>query len=281
MKAEHMIDAPRDLASPPPTSPAKKTSGVNSEVALKARWGKVRPKDCTIEQLFDIVIQVARKSQTAKEVVAQHRDYIMRLKTEVFKVKFGSVGVKVVVQYKSGVGLPAGKKMGWKEFCERQLGVSADWIHRICCGKAEVPARKSKSRSKPIRLDRRQQAALVKAQLVANDLVAALKHGGDWQTALAEYEHVAVTPERLDSYLSDLSPEVDYKTPLMNMVYVLEPCTDSLPVEATDALLAAQKLLKVKVSKKITVLGERTESRVRSKSLVVRGDARHILKEVR
>jgi hypothetical protein len=47
------------------------------------------------------------------------------------------------------------------------------------------------------KLDVRQQAALVKAQLATNDLVAALKFGGDWQSALAEYEKVAVTPDPL------------------------------------------------------------------------------------
>jgi hypothetical protein len=276
MKAEHIIDAPRELASPPPTSAAKKTSGGTPQVAPKATWGKLRPRDCTIEQLFEIVIAVARKSQTAKEVIAEHKAYIIRLKTEVFKVRFGSVGVKVVVRCKAGVGLPAGKKMGWKEFCKRQFGVSADWINRICGGEAKAPGKTTRGCSKSVKLDSRQQEALVRAQLAANEIVAALKHGGDWQTPLAEYEHVAVTPGRLNAFLDALSPEGDYKTLLMNLVHSLEPCTGSLPVQATHALHAAQKMLKVKVSQKITVLGERTESRVRSKFLVVRGDARRI-----
>jgi hypothetical protein len=269
MKAEQIIDAPRDLASPPPTSRAVETYGVSPQVAPKATWGKLRPKDCTIEQLFEIVIDVARKSQTAKEVVAEHKDYIIRLKTEVFKVRFGSVGVKVVVKCETGVGLPTGKKMGWKEFCKRQFGVSADWINRICGGEAKGPGKTTRGCSKPVKLDSRQQAALVKAQLAANDLVAALKHGGDWQTALAEYEKVAVAPAKLDSFLTALSPEIDWKTLLMNLVDALEPCCDSLPVQATGALHAAQKLLEVKVRRKITVQGERTERRVRGKSLIV------------
>jgi hypothetical protein len=273
MKAEHIIDAPRELASPPPTGPAE-TYGVNPQVAFSATAARLRPEDCSTEELFEIVFDVARKSQTAKKVVAQHRDYILRLKTEVFKVRFGSVGVKLVVKCKSGVGLRAGKKMAWKDFCQTQFGVSADWVNRICGGKADVPARESKSRSKPVKRDSRQREALVRAQLAANDLVAALKHDGDWQTALAEYLKVAVTPATLDSYLNDLSTEVDWKSPLMNLVYALEPCTDSLPVKATDALHAAQKLLKVKVSRKMTVQGERTGSRVRGKFLVVRGDPR-------
>lgn len=274
MKAEHMIDAPRELASPPPTSRAKKTSGVNPQVASSATAAMLRPEDCSTEELFEIVFEAARKFRTAKEVVAEHKDYIIRLKTEMFRVRFGSVGVKVVVRCKTGVGLPAGRKMSWKDFCQTQLGVSADWINRVCGGKADVSARDPKSRSKPVKRDSRQREALVRAQLAANDLVAALKHDGDWQTALAEYLKVAVTPATLDSYLNDLSTEVDWKSPLMNLVYALEPCTDSLPVKATDALHAAQKMLKVKVSRKMTVQGERTGSRVRGKFLVVRGDPR-------
>jgi hypothetical protein len=49
------------------------------------------------------------------------------------------------------------------------------------------------------KLDGRQQAALVKAQLATKDLVAALKIGGDWQSALAEYGKVSVTAARLDA----------------------------------------------------------------------------------
>jgi hypothetical protein len=60
MEAEQIIDAARELASPPPTSPAEKTYGVTPQVGPKATWGKLRPKDCTIEQLFAIVIEVAR-----------------------------------------------------------------------------------------------------------------------------------------------------------------------------------------------------------------------------
>jgi len=146
--------------------------------------------------------------------------------------------------------------------------------NRICGGEAKGPARASKSSSKPTKLDGRQQVALVKAQLAANDLVAALKHDGDWLTALAEYEHVAVTPGRLDSFLNELSPEIDWKTPLVNLVDALELCSGSLPVQAKDALHAAQKMLKVRVSQKISVQGKRLESRVRGRFLIVRGDPR-------
>jgi hypothetical protein len=61
--------------------------------------------------------------------------------------------------------------------------------------------------SKPVRLDGRQQAALVKALMAADDLVTALKSGGDWHSALAEYEKVAVTPAKLDAYLNALEGE--------------------------------------------------------------------------
>jgi hypothetical protein len=268
MKAEHIIDAPRELASPLPTGPGEKTYGGTPQGAFSATAAMLSPEDCSTEELFAIVFEVARKSQTAKEVVAQHRDYIQRLKAEVFKVRSGSVGVRVRVTCKTKGGLRAGRKMSWKEFCETQFGVSADWINRICGGKAELPAQRSKSSSQAIRLDGRQQAALVKAQLAANDLVAALKHGGDWQTALDEYLKVAVTPGRLNSFLDAVSLEVDWKNLLMNLVHALEPCTDSLPVQATHALHVAQKMLKVKVSQKITAQGERTGSRVRGKFLV-------------
>jgi hypothetical protein len=70
---------------------------------------------------------------------------------------------------------------------------------------------KSKGNGKRLRLDSRQQAALVRAQVAASDLVAALKKGADWQTALAEYDKVAVAPAKLDSFLNALSPEPDWK----------------------------------------------------------------------
>jgi hypothetical protein len=88
--------------------------------------------------LFDIVIDVARRFRTAKEIVAEHRDYILRLKADVFKVRFGSVGVKVPVKFSPGNGHPRTRRMTWKEFCETQFGVTADWVNRLCGSKAET-----------------------------------------------------------------------------------------------------------------------------------------------
>jgi hypothetical protein len=54
------------------------------------------PKDCTTDQSFEIVIDLARRFRTAKGIVAEHREYILRLKAEVFKVRFGSLGTRVL-----------------------------------------------------------------------------------------------------------------------------------------------------------------------------------------
>jgi hypothetical protein len=132
-----------------PASPAQ-TYGVTPEVSPKSPFGKPSPTDCTTDQLFEIVIDVARRFRTAKEVVAEHKDYILRLKTEVFKVRFGSVGERALVACNSEGGLPAGRKMCWKEFCETQFGVSADWINRVCGGKAEGPGQEARGISMPV-----------------------------------------------------------------------------------------------------------------------------------
>jgi site-specific DNA-adenine methylase len=247
MKAEHRIDTNGDLVSQP-ASPTE-TYGVNPQVAPKATSGKLSPKECTTEQLFEIVIDVARRFRTAKEVVAEHKDYILRLKTEVFKVRFGSFGVKVPVKCNPGYGRPQTRRMAWKEFCESQFGVSADWINRVCGGKAEGPGqaaaaeKRTMGSSMPVKLTGRQQVALIEAQLATNDLVVALKGGADWQTPLDEYEKVAVTPEKLDTFLNALSLEPDWKTVLVKLVYALDQCRDSLPVPANDALNAVKEVL--------------------------------------
>jgi len=100
--------------------------------------GKPRPKECTTQQLFDIVLEVAQRFRTAKEIVAQHKDYILRLKSEVFKVRFGSFGVRVPVKCRPVGDRPQTRRMLWKEFCEEQFGVSADWIQSLCSGKVEA-----------------------------------------------------------------------------------------------------------------------------------------------
>ena len=102
---------------------------------------------------------------------------------------------------------------------------------------------KGSGASKPVRLDGRQQAALVKAQLAANDLADALRNGADWQTPLAEYQKVAIAPAKLDNFLNALSPEPDWKSLLKQLVNTLEQCSDKLPIPVTNALHAVQKLV--------------------------------------
>ena len=123
---------------PLPTLGPTQTSRVTREVAVRFMSGKPRPKECTTRQLFDIVFEVAQRFRTAKEIVAQHKDYILRLKSEVFKVRFGSFGVRVPVKCRPVGDRPQARRMLWKEFCEEQFGVSADWIHSLCSGKAEA-----------------------------------------------------------------------------------------------------------------------------------------------
>jgi len=188
MKAKHRIGMDADLDLQPAST--AETYGVNPEVSLNAATGKLSPRDCTTEQLFEIVIDVARRFRNAKEVVAEHREYILRLKTEVFKVRSGSAGARVLVRCKTKWGRTAGRKMTWKEFCETQFGVSADWINRICGGKAEATG----------------NAAAVEKPTNGGS-------GPGWNTILT------------------------------NLVNALEPCSDSLPLPAKDALEAARELL--------------------------------------
>jgi DNA modification methylase len=147
MNAKHRTGGGGDI----PLSPAipTKTYGVKPEVSRQASSVKLSPTDCTSEQLFEIVIDVAQRFRTAKEVVAEHRNYIQRLKTDVFKVRFGSMGIKVPVTCRTEEGLPAGRMMYWKEFCETQFGVSADWINRICNGKEEGAEEDDRGTSTP------------------------------------------------------------------------------------------------------------------------------------
>jgi hypothetical protein len=131
IKAKHRTSG--DGSPALPTTGSRKTSGVTPEVFSALASGNLSPQDCTTQQLFEIVIDVARKFRTAKEVVVEHKDYIIRLKTEVFKVSFGSVGVRVPVTFAAaGKGLPLIRRIRWKEFCETQFGVTADWIKRLC-----------------------------------------------------------------------------------------------------------------------------------------------------
>jgi len=127
------------------------------------------------EQLFEILLDVARQFRTAKEVVAEHKSYILRLKSEVCKVRFGSLGVRVPVKLNTADSyLPLVRRMRWKEFCECQFGVTADWVNRLCGGKADGQAASDDehqdSGGGPIslKLDGRQQVALLSAQMAAS-----------------------------------------------------------------------------------------------------------------
>jgi hypothetical protein len=101
---------------------------------------------------------------------------------------------------------------------------------------------KGSNNGKPVRLDARQQTALVKAQLATNDLVAALKSGGDWQTPLKEYEKVAVSLAKLESFMNVFSLEPDWKGILKKFVDTLEHCGE-LPIPAVVALRDVRKQL--------------------------------------
>lgn len=87
--------------------------------------------------------------------------------------------------------------------------------------------KKPESKSKPMpRLDRRQQAHLVKASLAAKRVVDAVKNGGNVQQAIAKYEKAAPTSATVES-LSDLITEPDWKAILAGLIAELE--TTKLP----------------------------------------------------
>jgi hypothetical protein len=96
---------------------------------------------------------------------------------------------------------------------------------------------------KQARLDVRQQAALVRAQMAANDLAAALKDGAEWNPALAKFESVAISPAVLDVWSDAASRQPDWKTALVRLVDALEPCGESLPPSVSSALRATEALL--------------------------------------
>ena len=103
--------------------------------------------------------------------------------------------------------------------------------------------KKAKPQSKPLRLDAREQASMVKAQLAINNVVAALKNNGDWQSALAEYDKVAVAPGKLDSFVNRLNPDPDWKAILIELVAVLEQHGEKLPVPLLNKKRTVEKLL--------------------------------------
>ena len=147
-------------------------------------------------------------------------------------------------------GLP-----GWTEWAmayasklDRSLRTIQDRIKQFRgprAGGTADPTGKTESslNGERVKLDGHQQAALVKAQVAANDLVAALRNGADWKAPLAEYEKVAVAPAKLDAFMNGLCAEPDWKSVLAKFVDTLERCGGELPLPAMDALQGVRKLL--------------------------------------
>jgi len=89
MKAAHQIATKRNLPLQV-TSPAI-TSELSQQVHPMAASTKPCPVECTHEQLIEIVVGVARGFRSAKEILVEHKDYILRLKKDVFKVPYRDV----------------------------------------------------------------------------------------------------------------------------------------------------------------------------------------------
>jgi hypothetical protein len=121
--------------------------------------------------------------------------------------------------------------------------VRSEWVYGH--GAAARKRVKASGGSMPFSLDGREQAPLVKARLATNDLVAALKGGGDWHPALSEYAKVAVTTIMLDPNLHPMNPEPDWKNILAQFANAPEQCTDRLPVLAAVASHAVRAVLGV------------------------------------
>jgi hypothetical protein len=94
------------------------------------RLNEIPPANCCDrEQLFIVTFRVAENFRSGKECVEQHREYIIRLKTEVFQVSFGSKGESVLV--KNPYDESQNRKMYWSDFCEIFFQITADWLSRI------------------------------------------------------------------------------------------------------------------------------------------------------
>jgi hypothetical protein len=103
--------------------------------------------------------------------------------------------------------------------------------------------RSTGKRDKPLRLDHRQQSALIKAQLAANDVVDALESGKDWRLPLIEYKKVAVNPARLDSFANTLSQQTDWEDVVRKLVGKLARHSDTLPTDVIGEMHSVQELL--------------------------------------
>jgi hypothetical protein len=104
-------------------------------------------------------------------------------------------------------------------------------------------AGKQSSKSETVKLNPRQQTALVKAQLAANDLVRELEDGHDYQVALTAYRKVAVSPATLDSFVNAVEPEPDYKELLGRLLGLLGRHEGKLPSDVAAECASIRKLL--------------------------------------
>jgi DNA modification methylase len=140
-----------------------------------------------------------------------------------------------------GRRVPVPGRPAWGEWVRQCLGISDRHARRLLAGDGEPQG----ARCGPAQsgLNARQQAALVAAHATANRLATALRSGGDWRQALANFERTAVPPARLEAWLTAANREPDWRAALADLVQALEPCVRTLPASAASALHAAQALL--------------------------------------
>lgn len=93
------------------------------------------------------------------------------------------------------------------------------------------------------KLTPKQQTALVKAQVAANDLVRDVENAGNYAPAMAEYKRVAVSPLTLAGYLEAFDQEPDWKEVLRDLLTLLEPHQICLP----EAIRKQLQSLKAKI----------------------------------
>lgn len=125
-----------------------------------------------------------------------------------------------------------GKSFSAKLQCSFRTIQRAVKLHRDATEGATGQGTSNQRRQKPIGLTSRQQAALVKAQVAAHDLVLDLESGRNYERALASYRKAAVSPANLDEMVNVVSGEPDWKSMLAQLLIILEPHEDNLPSDA-------------------------------------------------
>jgi len=177
-------------------------------------------------------------------------------------------------------GLPAWTK--WvKAFAaklDRSLRTVQDRIRQFHAGRESgSPSGSTRTGNRErVKLDARQQGALVKAQLATSDLVAALEKGGDWESALAEYKKVAVSPEKLDGFLSAFTSEPDWKRAFTQLVGALAQCGGELPASVRTALNAAKRLLGEKTHTERLDAGNQSKAKAECRDVKVEKTAKDL-----